>query len=96
MRKATYYLGEEAGDLDGWTVDTLAEALHGPLATIGVDVVATPRMSTRGLVIEDPGDLSEGLLQELVHHIVDHVVADSWDGDRARAVKGFLERPAQH
>jgi len=96
MRKATYYLGEEAGDLDGWTVDTLAEALRGPLAIIGVDVVATPGTSTRGLVVEDPGDLPEDKLHELVKYIVSHVVADSWDGDRARVVKGFLERPAQH
>lgn len=41
----TYTIGASADDLDGWTAQTLAQALTGPLGELGIEVICTPRES---------------------------------------------------
>jgi len=70
-RRGVYYVGEDNIG-DGWTVSEWAEVIRAPLHDLGIEVIETPRMSGRGLVIYDPAPYTEDTLENTVKHVLDH------------------------
>lgn len=66
----TYIVNADAGSLDGWTPETLAAALAGPLGALGVAVECHPNESGLGGLQECEADI----LAEQVDAIVSRVV----------------------
>jgi hypothetical protein len=67
-----YYV--DTTDLDGWTDETLAGALRGPLAEYGIDVDIGNRLNNPFIFGE--GEYTEDTLRDIVKDIVDRVVTD--------------------
>lgn len=67
----TYTVTGDARSLEGWTVETLAEALRGPLGEIGIEVETAPTtFGGPGLVLAD----EDPLLRERIQQIVEETV----------------------
>ena len=76
--KSTYLVTAAAYDLAGWTPETLAAALRGPLETLGVDVVVKEHQHGYGeLSMDDstPWPDCENL-GYFVRRAVDRVIAN--------------------
>jgi len=67
--KPTYIVGSEANDLEGWTPETLAEALRIPLGKIGVLVECQGH--TSGHPAPDPLLVDNDLVKTTVERVVE-------------------------
>jgi len=77
LNMGTYIIGMEAGNLVGWTPETLTDALEAPLASVGIAVECIPRASGRGLVLQLDVDTSTAdWLRDEVKRLVDQVIQE--------------------
>jgi hypothetical protein len=75
---ALYIVTGDAGDLDGWTPETLADALRAPLAELGIDVKCNPQQFGDGglRILVGMPFLEADTIRDQVKRLVDRVVQD--------------------
>jgi len=73
---AVYIVTGDAGDLEGWTPEELAEALRAPLAELGIDVKCNPRQFGDGglRILVGMPFLEADTIREQVKRLVDRVI----------------------
>lgn len=66
----TYIVDGNAGDLEGWTPESLAAALEKPLGDLGIAVESTPHAHGGGGLVDCDDDVLVNEIDRLVERVI--------------------------